>query len=1269
MRKFITSILAWAGLTFAASAQYQIQNGNFEEWDNVGTDLEEPAHWNSFKTASGSFAGMGKKQVEKLDENAPGSNGSACVRIYSSSIIGIVAQGNMTTGQINMGSTNATDASGNYNKTNADDANFHQKFTGLPDAIQLYVQASCQYGAAVSCNLHTEGYFQDPAGNNVTAKVVAKADNSSIAASSSWELITIPFTYNLTDGTRPAYALVTLTTSGQPGKGNKNDYLKADDVHFLYYSEIASATFDGKDITFTDGKATVNAAYDASKLSLTSNGQGATIETQFDGDKTLTITVKGDNISEEPSNQHIYSITFDKNAEGGEGEGEGEDPAEPITTTDGESFFVPGGSFESWKDFCGSTYQTGVGLRQRPGTEPTNWNGSSINQKVSLFPSQKELIENIDGAEAGSHAVRMKNVFVGFGSLGSTAPGFITYGTPWVHAEMNIDNCAGGVYGGVEYNKRPDAIRGYFRRTTGSTGSEQAHVIAYLWSGTFKSTIGSVDGKTSEEAEDNDRAIMGLEEATGDGQLIASMDYTFETTENNEWEVITVPFRYKSDAVPQKMNIIISGADYWNRSNIKDGNMLDADNVQFIFFTDLSNATYDGEPISFEDDAAVLVGTYDENKLSLQPHGISASVEKSYNAGSRVLTITVKGGNYDADESNSRTYTVTFRKPSSELAAVTYNNQAVTINGNKASVDAKYDATLISITAADPAATVETAYDEEKAVLTITVKGVDVASDPTNIHTYAIQFKVDEPVDPVVNPEGGSITLEGTHTYTDNLDVAINGESSGGQQTDITVTFNNGILDLALNNFNLISGEDRLYVGNVHVTGVPYTIKDGVPYATFSKAVNVQITEGDPSIVDASGEPVMWTGPLLGEIPLTLQGKVCEDKLYCIIDIEMLGVGTIHVTFGSDSNWPEIGGGGNPDVNPEGGSITLEGTHTYTDNLDVAINGESSGGQQTDITVTFNNGTLDLALNNFNLISGEDRLYVGNVHVTGVPYTIKDGVPYATFSKAVNVQITEGDPSIVDASGEPVMWTGPLLGEIPLTLQGKVCEDKLYCIIDIEMLGVGTIHVTFGSDSNWPEIGGGGNPDDNPIIATRTYSGKLSVTVNGESSDDSIAEVECIANEDGTFNLELQDFILSVSGDNTPVGNIKLSNITSTEVPDLHYCMYMSSETIKITDGSSEALEPFGPGALWIGPYLGDIPATISGKISPSKLYMIISIYIDKKNILVTFGEDFTDAVTSPIQNAATGAVIYDMNGRARGTKLESLPRGIYIIGGKKVMR
>lgn len=302
-------------MSTTAQAQYQVQNGSFEEWDDLGNKKEEPAHWNSFTHATGSLAGMvGAQQVKKDEDVRPGTTGQASVKIYARSVFGVVAQGNITTGCINAGSMSATDANGNYNYTKTDDDNFNQKITGLPDAIHVWAKASCKYSGSINCNLHTEGYFQDPAGNEITATVIAKADKSDIQSSSDWQELTIPFAYNVTDGTRPAYALVTFTTSGTPGQGDKSDCMLVDDFEFLYYSELTAAKYDGQSITFADGAATIDAEFEAEKLTdLASNGQGAVIETAYDAETAeLTITVKGDDFSVNADNQHVYTIQFNK---------------------------------------------------------------------------------------------------------------------------------------------------------------------------------------------------------------------------------------------------------------------------------------------------------------------------------------------------------------------------------------------------------------------------------------------------------------------------------------------------------------------------------------------------------------------------------------------------------------------------------------------------------------------------------------------------------------------------------------------------------------------------------------------------------------------------------------------------------------------------------------------------------------------------------------------------------------------------------------------
>ena len=86
-----------------------------------------------------------------------------------------------------------------------------------------------------------------------------------------------------------------------------------DDLEYLYYSELATLTYDGENI-FKEGTTSYDLsdeAYDESKLACTSNGHAATIEKAYNEETgVLTLTVKGDDWSEENKNDHVYTIQF-----------------------------------------------------------------------------------------------------------------------------------------------------------------------------------------------------------------------------------------------------------------------------------------------------------------------------------------------------------------------------------------------------------------------------------------------------------------------------------------------------------------------------------------------------------------------------------------------------------------------------------------------------------------------------------------------------------------------------------------------------------------------------------------------------------------------------------------------------------------------------------------------------------------------------------------------------------------------------------------------
>ena len=186
---------------------------------------------------------------------------------------------------------------------------------------------------------------------------------------------------------------------------------------------------------------------------------------------------------------------------------------------------------------------------------------------------------------------------------------------------------------------------------------------------------------------------MGKESGTANGTLIASCDYGFATTTNNDWQEIIVPLNYEKgqeNTIPEKMNVIISSADYWTRANIKDQSILEVDDVQYLYYSQLAELSYDGKSIDgFSKDKYeyTITADYDESKLSAKADGIGAIVEKSYDEETHKLTITVKGNDISANTENFHTYTLEFKQAEEQipLESTDYSGfLTVTVNGNSA---------------------------------------------------------------------------------------------------------------------------------------------------------------------------------------------------------------------------------------------------------------------------------------------------------------------------------------------------------------------------------------------------------------------------------------------------------------------------------------------------------------------------------------------------------------------------------------------------------
>ena len=224
-------------------AQQQIGNSNMEEWDNIGAATEEPTNWNGFKSASGGLSGFASQQVFRSTAIRSGASGMYCARIFSKSIIGIVANGTLTLGRINMGSSTVTDISANYNISLTNDPNFSEALTSIPDSIVFWAKytAASNQQARIHAITHDAFDVHDPIDAASSPHVISTAAYN-FSPNTAWVRHSVPFTSfiqpPLPPLPTPAYILVTFATNAIAGGGAANDEVLIDDIQLIYNSSV-----------------------------------------------------------------------------------------------------------------------------------------------------------------------------------------------------------------------------------------------------------------------------------------------------------------------------------------------------------------------------------------------------------------------------------------------------------------------------------------------------------------------------------------------------------------------------------------------------------------------------------------------------------------------------------------------------------------------------------------------------------------------------------------------------------------------------------------------------------------------------------------------------------------------------------------------------------------------------------------------------------------------------------------------------------------------
>ena len=188
--------------------------------------------------------------------------------------------------------------------------------------------------------------------------------------------------------------------------------------------------------------------------------------------------------------------------------------------------------------------------------------------------------------------------------------------------------------------------------------------------------------------------------------------------------------------------------------------------------------------------------------------------------------------------------------------------------------------------------------------------------------------------------------------------------------------------------------------------------------------------------------------------------------------------------------------------------------------------------------------------------------------------------------------------------------------------------------------------------------------------AANDYAEKLVVTVNGVSTDSIAANITVVHEEDGTVTFSLKNFMLDNDGDEMPVGNITLKGVSVEKKNG--YEAISTDQSITIEPGD---LEGYGEDE-WLGPMLGEVPINLTGKLTDTKIYVTIDIDMQEmlsQTIGVAVGQDngfeLPDGINNVTTTTATAAKgIYTLGG-LRVNSLDGMPKGVYVVNGKKIIK
>ena len=290
---------------------FQLPNSGFEDWTS---STGEPDHWHGFNSAGGTYAAASANyaKLNSSEDVRSGATGhSAVMTTGQVPIIGTLANGTMTNGQLIAGSMSATSTENhaemdkNKTETDANGDLFYMPLYAKPDKFNVWLKytqgtANANNKANVSVKTFDGTYYQEPVDKlytNLSGSIVGGQ-----VTAGDWTFYSFPFDYDSYAANNAASEaiFVTFSTNANPGQGSKNDAVYVDDMELIYLGNMTDlryqdATINGWDPAVTTYSMEIAGAPILDDFTATVEGASAVVtksmEQNADGSYRIAISV------------------------------------------------------------------------------------------------------------------------------------------------------------------------------------------------------------------------------------------------------------------------------------------------------------------------------------------------------------------------------------------------------------------------------------------------------------------------------------------------------------------------------------------------------------------------------------------------------------------------------------------------------------------------------------------------------------------------------------------------------------------------------------------------------------------------------------------------------------------------------------------------------------------------------------------------------------------------------------------------------------------